>query len=199
MKYQSPPRYQKDEQVYRRQVTAEFKPILRVFQSLPSRTRLLDIACAEGFLCWLASYAGVKHVTGIEIGKNKVELGRKHLSRPGVRLICGDVWDNLELVDEATVFVVSKFFHNVTEEEAEKLMCLIGGRPQFLLIVRHKPGPKKETGAPREKYATNAGVSALMAPYVGSKKSFPSQLVIGARGQYYVELLERLKREMGAG
>lgn len=199
MSYQSPPRYQKDEQVFKRRITLEFKPLLEIFHMLPPDAPLLDIACAEGYLCWLASFAGVKNVTGIEIGENKVRLGRKHLMRPGMRLIQGDVWDNLNLIHESEVFVVSKFFHNVPEADAEQLMRLIGNLPQFMLIVRHKPGPKKETGEKRETYATNAGVSDLMAPYVNAKKTFPSQIVVGARGPYYVDLLTKMKNELGVG
>jgi len=173
------PRYQKDANVKEHKVTSEYKSLDKILSLIP-KGRVMDIACAEGFLVWLAKKNG-HTARGIEIDAGRVERGKKNL---GVELDTGDVFENLNLIAGFDTYIVARFFHNIGYEKSMKLMDEINKMDDYIIIVKYKPGMRKETGAPREPLATKKGVNSLLEQYNLKKKSFPGEVIVAAKGKY---------------
>ncbi len=57
---------------------------------------------------------------------------------------------------------------------------------------------KRENDEPREPLATKKGINNFLDKYGLAKKSFPQQTIVAAKGKY-VELLDKLRSEIGEG
>jgi len=192
-----PSRYQKDVNVIGKQVTPEYHIFERIFSELPKDCRVLDVACAEGFIAHLAVRAGLR-ATGIEIGGEKVALGKKQF--PGVDLCCGNIFENLSMIQRHDVYVVSRFFHNVGEAWSNVLVShMLANSAGFLLLVRHKPGLLKETGEKRQPLATAKGVNSFLKKHGLNKKTFRGEVIVAAHGEKYEKLLSKLAHKHGSG
>jgi hypothetical protein len=180
MNLQQVPRYQKSDNVINHKITSEYKSIEKILNLIP-KAPLLDIACAEGFLVWMADRAGFTQTLGVEIDEGRVLRGRKHL---GVNLRANDIYSHLDIIKEFEIFIISRFFHNVGYEKTVKLMDAINEADDYLLIIKHKPGARKETGAKREPLATRKGINDMLDEYPVEKKSFPGDVILAGRGKY---------------
>jgi len=181
--YVSPPRYQKDVNIKGKAITDDYKDIWKVLKKLPDLPAL-DIAGAEGFISHLARKAGIRDVTCIEIGENKIKLGRKHFI--GIKFICGDIFSHFELVRKSEIFIISRFFHNIGPEWSEKLMEALN-RP-CIIVARHKRGDKRENGRPRQPLAMRRGVVKLLEKY-GFRIRAYGDTVLAAKGEKYESCL----------
>lgn len=175
------PRYQKDVNVKQHEVTKEYKMIRKILGLLPKELPLIDIACAEGFIVYIANKQGFETTFGIEIDEERVKRGRKNM---GVDIEAHDTFEYLDRMDKFKIFVISRFFHNVCEEKSKELMDAIDKNEDYIIINKHKPGPLKETGAKREPLATKKGINNFMEQYGLAKKSFPDDVVVAAKGKY---------------
>ena len=189
------PRYQKDVNVKKKKVTKEYGVIFKILQLLPKTVKLYDIACAEGFICWLAKKAGIVNAKGIEIDADRVERGKKYL---GVDVVTGDIFENIDKLNYSDVYVFSRFFHNIGEESSRVLMDKLDKKKHFMLIIKYKPGLKKENGQKREPLAIKDGLNKFLESYGLKKKSFPQQVIVAAKGKY-VEYLPILRKHIGEG
>ena len=174
------PRYQKDVNVKHHEVTKEYKSINKILSLIP-KAKVLDIACAEGFIAWIAHKHG-HEAEGCEIDEGRVLRGRRHF--PGLELKAIDIFEHLEMLQKFDIFIVARFLHNIGMEMSLKLMDEINKNEDYILIVKYKPGLKKETGAPRESLATKRGVKNLLEQYNLKKKSFPQEVIVAAKGKY---------------
>jgi hypothetical protein len=188
------PRYQKDINVIKKKITPEYFILYKILKILPKTLRLFDVACAEGFIVWLAQKVGMR-ATGVELDAGRVDRGKTHL---GVDIYAGDAFRNMKRIDEADIIVVSRFFHNVGEELSHRLMKRIDKKKDYILIIKYKPGLKKETGGPREPLAIKDGLNKFLDGYDVSKKSFPQQTIVAAKGKYK-KYLKQLRAEIGEG
>ena len=179
MNLEQVPRYQKDTNVISKKVTKEYKSIKKILELIPEGN-LLDIACAEGFIVWIAEKAGLNG-SGIEIDAERVKRGEKNL---GLQLLTGDIFEHIDMIKDYDIFVVARFFHNIGPEKSVQLMNAIDEKKDYILIVKYKPGKYKETGAPREPLATKKGVNELLEVYNLKKKSFPQEVIVAGKGKY---------------
>lgn len=187
------PRYQKDVNVINHKVTDEYKSIDKILSLIP-KLKVLDIAGAEGYLAWLAAQHG-HSVMNIEIDEGRVLRGRKHF--PEIEMRADNIFDNLDILSNYNVYMVSRFFHNIGYDKSVELMDAIEKQTDYILIIKYKPGLVKETGKPREKLATKKGINDLLEQYGIKKKSFPQQVIVAARGKYeYIpDMLRQYIRE----
>lgn len=192
-----PDRYQRNANVMRRTVTEEYASIKNILSVLPPDRKLLDLGCAEGFICWLAAKTGIRSIKGIEIGENKVKLGHKKLAHEAIERICGDIFKRFDLLDWCDTVVASRFFHNVGPQKSAKIMERLRDKPELFLIAKYKPGPRKETGRKRKPLATKKGVKELLCRYGLATKSFRSQVLAGAKGEKSTALLYEAARKYG--
>jgi len=175
------PRYQTDAAVKQRQITPEWSHMWQILKLIP-KAPLIDIACAEGFCVWMADKAGFTQTLGVEIDEGRVLRGRKFLG--DVNLRANNIFDRLSLLKEYRYFIIARFFHNIGDEMSEKLMNEIDKKKNYLLIIKHKAGPRKETGAKREPLATRKGINTFLDRYPLSKKSFCGDLIVAGKGKY---------------
>ena len=175
------PRYQKDANVKQKKITPEYKSIWKILDLIPKDLPLIDIACAEGFIVYMADQRGFNKTYGIEIDEGRVKRGRDNL---GVNIDAADTFESLHLMKDYKVFVVSRFFHNVGLEKSKELMDAIDKNDDYIIINKHKPGPRKETGEKRELLATKKGINGFMEQYGLTKKSFSQDVVVAAKGKY---------------
>lgn len=189
------PRYQKDVNVKSHEVTKEYKSIKKILDVLPKELKVFDIACAEGFLVYVAKKAGFQHPSGIEIDPGRTERGMKHMD---IEISTGSIFDNMNMLEDYDCFIISRFFHNVGMDASVKLMDEISKKEDVIIINKYKPGPKKENGKPRELLATKKGINQLMEKYGFEKKSFPQDVIVAAKGKY-VMLLAELRKHIGEG
>ena len=195
MKLEQQPRYQKDANVKEHKITPEYKSIDKILSLIP-KGQVLDIACAEGFLVWLAEKRG-HNAYGIEIDEGRVNRGRKNLNIPSL-LTAGDIFNNLSKIKDYNIFIVARFFHNIGYEKSLQLMDEINKKDDYIIIVKYKPGLRKETGAPREPLATKKGVKNLLEQYNLKKKSFQQQVIVAAKGKYE-GVPDMLRKHIGEG
>jgi hypothetical protein len=177
---QQVPRYQKDSHVKSHEIGGEFQSIWKILNLIP-KAPLLDIACAEGFLVYIAQKAGFKKTMGIEIDEGRVLRGRKFL---GVNLRANDIFEHLDMVKDYKIFIISRFFHNVGHEQSKILMDAIDKKKDYLLIIKHKHGPRKENGKKREPLATRSGLNKFLDNYPVSKKSFKGDVIVAGKGRF---------------
>ncbi|MCP3683526.1 MAG: class I SAM-dependent methyltransferase [bacterium] len=187
--------YQPNRAVEKHQVTSEFAIIYKIFKLLPKNLRVLDIACAEGFLVWMARKAGIKRTEGIEIDPNRVHRGEEKLN---IKLINNDIFDYLDVVRNYDVFILSRFLHNITEHKAKLLVGDIDEKKDYLLIIKYKPGLRKENYEPREPLATKKGINKFLERYSLAKKSFSQEVIVAAKGKF-VPILKKLRERIGEG
>jgi hypothetical protein len=180
--YVSPPRYQKDVNVKGKKITSDYKDIWKVLQKLPNLPAI-DIAGAEGFISYLAKKAGIKKVVCVEIGEEKVKMGKKLF--PGVQFVCKSIFDLDHNLMDFDIFIVSRFFHNIGQEWSERLMDILP--MNCIVVARHKRGKRRENGEPREPLAMRSGVSKLLETY-GFKIECVGDTVLGTRGKYEISL-----------
>lgn len=187
------PRYQKDTNVISKKVTKEYKSIKKILELIP-KGNVLDIAGAEGFITWMADKVGHNAVC-VEIDEGRVLRGRKNL---GIDIRAVDVFENLDMLEHFDIFVVARFFHNIGMEKSVELMGAIDEKKDYILIVKYKPGLKKETGARRELLATKKGIKELCECYNLAKKSFPGEVIVAAKGKY-AGVPNMLRKHIGEG
>ncbi len=187
--------YQRDKNVIQKKVTPEFSVIYKIFKLLPNKLKVLDIACSEGFLVWLARESGFEEVDGIEIDSRRTRRGKKHLK---IDLQTGDIFENLDIIKKYDVFVVSRFFHNIGIRKSDVLMREINKKKNFILIIKYKPGLKREDDQPREPLAKKKGLHRFLERYNLAKKSFPQQILVAAKGKY-LPMLKELRKHIGEG
>jgi len=193
-KLEQAPRYQRDDNVKGKK-TGEFGCIWKIFKILPKELKVLDIACAEGFLVWLARKGGLKETDGIEIDPDRTERGFKHLN---LELQTADIFENLDIIRKYDVFILSRFFHNIGEEKSDELMKRINRKRNYMLIIKYKPGMFKENKQKRQPLATKEGLKTFLDKYELAKKSFPQQVIVAAKGKY-VPLLKELRKGIAEG
>ena len=196
-KLEQVPRYQKDINVKEKKISREYAIINKILNLLPKKFSLLDIGAAEGFICWMALKAGYTTVVGIECDEGRVGRGRKNLGLNGT-LLAGDVFKNMKRLDDADIIVISRFLHNVGEGLSHKLMERIDKKKDYILIIRYKPGARKENNLKRELLATKIGVNGMLGEYKLAKKSFPQDTIVAIKGKYR-KYLRILRAEMGEG
>lgn len=195
MNLEQAPRYQPDENIKKRKL-GEFRIINKIFGLLPYSVRILDCACAEGFLVYLAGEA-LQVCTGIEIDPKRVERGRKwlHLGR---NIVTGDIFKRITLFEHYDTIIFSRFLHNISETKARRLMDAVSKKEDCILIIKYKPGMIRESGEKRERLATKEGVKQLMEEYDFAKKSFPQEVIVAAKGKY-IPVLYKLRKNIGEG
>lgn len=175
--------YQKKINVKKHVITKEWKPLWEMFKLLPKDLRYFEIACAEGFPMWMAKRRGISDVKGIEIHKDKVESGRNNLNL-GQDIMHGDIFERLGLIKKANLFIVCRFWHNISWEECLKIMNEIDKKRDYIIISKYKPGMFKENGKPRQPLATKKGLSRLFDVYNLKGKSFSQQFLVVAKGKF---------------
>ena len=185
-------RYQKNANVVGRKITEEYRSINKILSLLPAGLKLIDIACAECFIGWLAKAHGLD-VTGIELDMDKVKGGKQHL---GMDIIHGSIFDNYNLLKGKDVFVVSRFFHNIGFKQSGSLMRAIDKNKDYIIIVKYKPGAYRETGQKRQPLATKKGVGTFLGNYKLNTKAFRSEVIVGAKGKYR-EIPDMLRKYLG--
>jgi len=177
------PRYQKDTNVKQHKITKEYKSIDKILSLIPNG-HVLDIAGAEGFIAYLAALCGHSAVN-VEIDKGRVLRGLKYFgTHANLTILEKDIFDELDMLDYFNIFIVARFFHNIGMKKSIELMDAIDKKEDYILIVKYKPGLKKETGAPREPLATKRGIKSLLEQYNLKKKSFPQEVIVAAKGKY---------------
>lgn len=191
------PRYQKDANVKQHKITKEYKSIKKILELIP-KGHVLDIAGAEGFVAYLAAQCG--HIAvNVEIDEGRVLRGLKHFGVcANLTIIKNNIFEDLDMLGHFNIFIVARFFHNIGLQKSLKLMDEIDKKEDYILIVKYKPGLKKETGAPREPLATKKGVKNLLEQYNLKKKSFPQEVIVAAKGKYE-GVPDMLRKHIGEG
>lgn len=197
--YKSPPRYQKDVNIYRKKITPEYHIFPVIFRRIPPHCTVLDIACAEGFLCHLAAKAGILNVVGIEIGEEKIALANQQFGCQNINFICDSIFNQLHLIKQSEVIICSRFFHNIGPAASHIIMDEINKKKEFLLIVKYKPGLYKENGEKRQPLATRSGLKRLFKEYRLLNKSLSNEIILVSRGERWAAKTERLKNRYGIG
>lgn len=175
--------YQKDICVKRHVITKEWKTLWNILNLIPKDVKIFSIACAEGFDLWMAKKRGHTNIKGLEFHKDKVVRGRKNLSL-GSDILHGDIFEKLGLIEKANCFIVSRFWHNISEEEAKVIMNKIDEKRDYLIISKYKPGLLKENGVKRQPLATKKGLSNFFSLYDLVGKSFPQEFIVVGKGKY---------------
>lgn len=177
---QQTPRYQKDSHVKSHEIGSEFQSVWKILNLIP-KDAILDIGAAEGFLVYLARKAGFTKYLGLEIDEGRVLRGRKYL---GVNLRANDIFEHMEILKDYKIFVLARILHNIGNEQSKILMDAINKKRDYLLIIKHKHGPRKETGAKREPLATRKGINNFLDNYPVRKKSFSGDVIVAGKGKY---------------
>jgi len=193
MTLEQQPKYQKNVNVISKKVTKEYKSIKKILELIP-KGDLLDIGAAEGFITYIAHNAGHK-AFGIEIDEGRVLRGRKHLN---ATIYAADIFECLHTFKNYDIFVVARFLHNIGFGKSLMLMDAIDKKKDYILIVKYKPGKRKETGAKREPLATKKGIKNLLEQYNLPKKSFPQETIVAGKGKYK-GVPDMLRKHIGEG
>lgn len=188
------PKYQKDINVKKKKRVA-FGSMWKIFKVLPNDLKVLDIACAEGFLVWLARKGGLKQTDGIEIDPRRTKRGFDHLN---LKLQTGDIFDHLDILKKYDVFLLSRFLHNIGEAKSSTLLDRIDRKRNYMLIIKYKPGVLKENKQPRKPLSTRKGISKFLEKYDLNKKTFPEEVIVAAKGKC-VPLLKKLREKIKEG
>ena len=131
--------YQTTEVLKTKKTPPQYTYIEQLLKEKVKGRRVLDIGCAEGFLCYLARKHGAESAIGIEKSAYRIKRGMKYL--PGSKFVKGSIMDNLWVVKDKDIIIMSRVLYYLTEIEINKLFNKI--EAPMLLIRGRNDHPKK--------------------------------------------------------
>lgn len=181
--------YRKNEEsILRGEVPEKY---LRLLPHVPGQ-RILEIGSAEGVLALLLAKEG-KKVTALERQEDR-HLSAQRLRGAwgdyGVRFICGDIVNKLDLLDRADTLVAVRMIYYLREwldivfkEVAKNVpnVVLCGNRNR---ADRYRAGVKDEPGGPHNFYASREGMRALLERHgyeIVSEVTEGDEIVVGRK------------------
>jgi hypothetical protein len=170
--------YQSKQAVVHKQLIPEHKYFDLIMQRLANGRRAIDIGCREGFMCYLARKWGSFDGIGIDKDKDSIEKAKTYIKEKGhTRFIHGNIMDNLDLLKDRDLIIMSRMLYYLQPEEIGRLFKCLKDMNNVVLVIRGRDNSGKTS--PGQQLWKLKNVTKLLNEYGFYNKILKDDWIIG--------------------
>lgn len=164
--------YQPREAVINKQSHKNYAYIEELMKEKAVGQSILDIGCAEGFVCYLAERYGAKDVFGIDKNRDRIKSAKEHVGENGVcNFKYGNIMKNLSILKGRKVVIMSRCLYYLSEKEVDTLFKTLK-KAKRMLLIRCREEDKEGLRSPEN-------VLALLDKYKYKSRVLKDEWIIG--------------------